>query len=107
MNRSFYKTSTNTEAYRTRAVSFAGMGKEKPLAPYNPLALRSRLKTPDFKQYYVNRSIIEIGNRTIADKKHYTTTNRNEMGRKPHKYYLSKNPGILSAQIQFDKNLKR
>jgi len=82
------------------------MGTEKPLEIYNPNAQRSRLKTPDLKQFYVNRSVIEIGNRNVVDKKHYMTTNLNQIGRKPHKYYVSKNPGIISSQIRWDNSLK-
>ena len=39
----------NTEAYKTRSISFAGMGSDKPLAAYTPNAKRSRLAIPDFK----------------------------------------------------------
>ncbi|KAL4483942.1 hypothetical protein ABPG72_013948 [Tetrahymena utriculariae] len=107
MNKSLYKTSTNTDAYRTRALSHAGMGSSKPLEPYNPNAQRSRLPSQDFKQYYVNRSVIEIGDRNSFDKKHYLTTNRNEMGRQPHKNFVSKHPGITTYQIKWDKYLKQ
>ena len=37
----------------------------KPLTKYAPDSQRSRLPYPDFKQYYVNRSVLEIGNRTV------------------------------------------
>ena len=36
----------------------------------------------DFKRYYVNRSVVELGDRTGADKKRFTSTNKNEYGRK-------------------------
>lgn len=99
---SFYKTSTNAEAYRSRALNHAGMGSRKPLEPYNPNAQRSRLPIPTLKQYYVNRSIIEIGDRTKIDKKHYITTNSNHLSRNPHKFFKSLHPGIINYQIKWD-----
>ena len=52
------------------------MGAKKPLEPYKPNALRSRLSTPDYRQhYYTNRSLVEIGDRMEFDNKHYLTTN--------------------------------
>ena len=63
-------------SYKYPAYLHAGMGNKKPLEPYKPNALRSRLSTPDYRQhYYTNRSLIEIGDRMEFDNKHYLTTN--------------------------------
>ncbi len=64
--------------------------------PYIPEAQRSRLPGPDFKAYYVNRSIVELGDRSVPNKKQWVTTTRNyHTGLQPVNMPMN-NPGITA-----------
>jgi hypothetical protein len=54
--------------------------------------------TEDFKSYYVNRSVLEIGQRNSRDIKHYITTNNNEYGRKTAAHHHV-NPAIRAYKF--------
>ena len=69
------KESWTGSAYKNRGLYHAGMMK-KPLEPYNPNAMRSRLPQPTIVMPYKNSSQIVIGDRTQDERKQWKTINK-------------------------------
>jgi len=89
-------TSLTHDTYKVSATMHTGMDK-KPLCPYDPLSYRNRLPVQDARKPPKNSSQIEFGDRSVADKKHFVTTNKNTYGS------LAKNEPITNGGIVAEK----
>lgn len=95
--------SWNSHTYSNKGNEHAGMGKEKTLGPYKPELKRSRLESSSFIPPYRNSSVIELGNRSNRDDKHWKSTYRNNFVGKWN--VLSSHPGIQAARNKWERHL--
>lgn len=79
---------------------------KKPLCKYSPQASRSRLLPDDFKSYYVNRSVIDIGDRESQYKKQYVSTHTNNYGKLRPLTPMTKNSAIFAYKCQWEHKLR-
>ena len=75
--RSSWTTSISRDAHSNKSPEHAGMGLGKTLTSYNPNHQRSRNFTPDYIPPIRNRSSVMLGDSSVRDTKHYTTTYKN------------------------------
>eukprot|EP01017_Pseudomicrothorax_dubius_P010264 TRINITY_DN13645_c0_g4_i1.p1 TRINITY_DN13645_c0_g4~~TRINITY_DN13645_c0_g4_i1.p1 ORF type:complete len:169 (+),score=23.48 TRINITY_DN13645_c0_g4_i1:58-564(+) len=78
---------------------------KKPLEPYNPTAYRNRLASVDVKMPLSNSSVVEIGDRTTLNKRHFVSTNRNAYGNFGKTDPIT-NPGILASRTKWHHHLQ-
>jgi hypothetical protein len=79
------------------------MGLNKTLTTYQPNLQRSRLLTADYLPQYRNSSVIEMGDRSKRDDKHWKTTYGNCF--KGREVRVSNHPGITAFRNKWERHL--
>lgn len=96
-------SSWNAQTYSSKGFEHAGMGRQKTLTTYHPGLQRSRLQVPDFVPPYRNSSVLELGDRSARDTKHWKTTYTNNFAGRSNS--LSNNPAIQARKNQWERHM--
>merc|ERR1740121_3334366 len=100
----FTGCSEHQASYREAPHCFASM-EGKPLMPYSPNSLRSRLVVDDVAIPYKNASTIEHRTQDVCEKRRFVTTHQNEFtGREED---LRSNARVIAHHAAFDRLLKQ